>query len=324
MESLTSQLIETNKKQYTNQLDGLQKEIEKSITGGKTLSDLKFDNETWIKGVQKELELEKLREKSRDLENETIKKRLEALDAQKEISKVEADYLEKQIDVLDLQEKLEKAKGKKDVQVLTRDENGNFNWGYEAKQDDVDKVKDDLDKAKGELDKFATSKKEEYLSKIGQIISGAKDGSLTPEEVKSRLAQLTSSYGEILKDIPSFDSSKLEDIIKIYDDYVSKNKGILDEYGNGTGISSDKNYEAIVNGFGEQFKIVSKDLGDIFGKELREALLLPQIDPSVIGKGNTMIIEHQTIELPNVTDAAGFEEVFRDLPDIARQVAQGK
>lgn len=319
----TAELVELNKKKYGNTLDELKEEIEKSVNGGQTSEELKFSNEIWLKGVQKELEVQRLREKMLDLEDETIKKRLEALDAQKEISKIEAEYLDKQLDVLSIQEKLEKAKGKKDVQVLEKDENGNFSWGYHAKQDDIDKLNEDLNKAETELEKLTAAKKDEYLNKVGAIITGAKEGELTPEEVKQRLAELGESYGSILQDIPTFDSDKIEEILAVYNDYVEANKDILDKYGEGAGISQDESFQSLINGFADQFKVVSKDLGEIFGKEIQKAFKLPS-GMNLNDRGSSMIIQNQTIELPNVTDAKGFEDVFMTLPELAKQKAQSK
>ncbi|MEY8736410.1 hypothetical protein AB9M75_03965 [Lactobacillus sp. AN1001] len=322
--SVTS-LLDITKSQFENSLSGIQEEIEKTVNNGMTSSDAKFQDDTWYTGVQKELQLETMRQKTIDLENDVIKRCLEALDAQKEMSKAEADYVSKQIDLAVAEQKLNNVMGQKNVQVLEKGSDGKFNWDYVAKKEDVDAAKEAVNKARGELETARKQDRNDYITKVEQVISGAKDGSLKPEDVKSRLQQLNDSYKFILEDIPNFNVDNIEKIIEAYDDYVTKNKAIIKDYGQDSEIAPMTGYKDIVKSFNDEFKLVSKELGDIFGKELRDVLY--QHSSNALRdntRSESLTIENMTLELPNVQDVDDFQQALKTLPDIAKQYAQGK
>lgn len=323
--SSVNSLLDITKAQFENKLAGVQEEIEKSVNGGMTSSEAKFQDDTWYKGVQKELQLETMRQKTIDLENDVIKRRLEALDAQKEMSKAEADYVSKQIDLAVAEQKLNNVMGQKNVQVLEKGSDGKFNWDYVAKKEDVDAAKEAVNKARGELETARKQDRNDYITKVEQVISGAKDGSLKPEDVKSRLQQLNDSYKFILEDIPNFNVDNIEKIIEAYDDYVTKNKAVIKDYGQDSEIAPMTGYKDIVKDFNDEFKLVSKELGDIFGKELRD-VLYQQSNNALRDdvRGDSLTIENMTLELPNVQDIDDFQRALKTLPDVAKQHAQGK
>lgn len=323
--SSVNSLLDITKAQFENKLAGVQEEIEKSVNGGMTSSEAKFQDDTWYTGVQKELQLETMRQKTIDLENDVIKRRLEALDAQKEMSKAEADYVSKQIDLAVAEQKLNNVMGQKNVQVLEKGSDGKFNWDYVAKKEDVDAAKEAVNKARGELETARKQDRNDYITKVEQVISGAKDGSLKPEDVKSRLQQLNDSYKFILEDIPNFNVDNIEKIIEAYDDYVTKNKAVIKDYGQDSEIAPMTGYKDIVKDFNDEFKLVSKELGDIFGKELRD-VLYQQSNNALRDdvRGDSLTIENMTLELPNVQDIDDFQRALKTLPDVAKQHAQGK
>ena len=153
-----------------------------------------------------------------------------------------------------------------------------------------------------------------------------KDGSINQEEVRSRLEQLNNSYKFILKDIPTFDISKVEDIIKAYDEYEEKNQNIIKDYQRSANVQNKVAYQDIVKGFGDQFKAVSKDLGEIFGKQLRETLNLPNGIRNAYGTGKdqSFVIQNMTIELPEVKNSDDFAKAIETLPQVAKQYATRK
>ncbi|MFT8556548.1 phage tail tape measure protein [Liquorilactobacillus hordei] len=326
LQTTVSSLAELNKTQLTNSLTGITQELEKSVYNGQTSDQYSLDNSIYYQGVSKELELESLRLKANDLENNVVEKRLEALDAQTKMSKIEADYVDKQIDLAAAQEKLTNAQNQKNVQVLTSDGNGGFNWQYEANQTDVKSAEKDYNSAAASVQEYKEQQKQDYLSKVEAVISGIEDGSIKQDDAKNRLSSINDAYKDLLDDIPTFDPTKLDDINDEYNNYVSKNKTLLDKYGSSSDISGTTSYQELLSGFGEQFKSISKDLGDIFGKEIRDALNLPTTSGDVTNNSTnkSVTIDNLTLELPNVSDAESFVEALKTLPDIARQAATSK
>ena len=327
LDSTVTSLLDITKEEFSHTLDSIQDSFEKSVNDGMTANQAKFDQDVWYNPMQKELKLEEMRLKITELEDKTVEKRIAALDAQERMSKAEADYVDKQLDLALAEQKLNNTINKKDVRYLEKDENGKFNWTYIADQDSVDAARQEVNQAKQAIEDAKVSNRNDYIEKVEEVISGAKDGTLNQEEVRKRIEQLNNSYKFILKDIPTFDISKVEDIISAYDAYAEKNKDIIDQYKRSANVSNNAGYQEIVKGFGKQFKAVSKDLGEIFGKQLREALNLPDGIRNAYGNGSAdkpVVIQNMQLELPNVHDANEFAEALKTLPQVAQQYASHK
>ena len=330
LSSIVTGLLDVTKTQFENTLDGVQEQIEKSVYGGKTANERDFENNLWLSGVDKELTLEAMRQKldTAQLENETVNKQLAYLDGQKKMSKIESDRLDKQIDVLTAQQKLDAAVGNKNVQTIEKDENGKFQWKYVANQTDIDAAQEELNTAKKAEQDFLNQSKSDYITRVGEVISGAKDGSLTPEEVKQRLAEINDSYKNILKDIPGFDSGSVEGIIDAYNKYVAKNRDVIKDYGKDSVVGDTQTYQDIIKGFGESFKTVSKDLASIIGNELRNILTGTGVDSRGFTRtattNDSVAIDTLNITLPNVENGEQFADYLRGFSAVAKQYAQGK
>ncbi|MFR0509750.1 phage tail tape measure protein [Limosilactobacillus reuteri subsp. suis] len=326
LDSTMSSLMDISKNEFGQTLDSIQKEFEKSVNKGMTADQAKFDQDVWYNPMQKELRLEEMRLKIVELEDKTVEKRIAALDAQERMSKAEADYVDKQLDLALAQQKLDNTINKKDVRYLEKDKDGKFNWTYIADQANVEEAQRAVNSAKQALEESKISNRNDYIQKVNETINSIKDGSINQEEARKRLEQLNDSYKFILKDIPTFDIAKVEDIIKAYNDYEKKNSDIINDYKRSVKPEVTQGYETIVKGFGDQFKAVSKDLGEIFGKQLREALNLPNGIRNAYGDGNDKSIHIDTInlELPNVKDANDFAEALKTLPQVAKQYATKK
>lgn len=327
LESIVTSLLEVNKNEFEQKLSSVQEYFEKNVNEGKTADQAKFDQDVWYNPVQKELRLEEMRLKIVELEDKTVEKRIAALDAQERMSKAEADYVDKQLDLALAEQKLNNTINKKDVRYLEKDENGKFNWTYIADQDQVDAARQEVNKAKQAIEDAKVSNRNDYIEKMEQVASKIQDGSINQEEAKKRFEELNNSYKFVLKDIPGFDVTKGEDILQAFNEYEQRNKDILNDYRRNDNISNKAGYKEIIDGFGEQFKMVSKDLGEIFGKQLHDALSLPNGIRNAYGNGtdNSLTINGDLkVELPDVTNVDEFAKAIATLPQVARQKATSK
>lgn len=327
LESIVTSLLEVNKNEFEQKLSSVQEYFEKNVNEGKTADQAKFDQDVWYNPVQKELRLEEMRLKIVELEDKTVEKRIAALDAQERMSKAEADYVDKQLDLALAEQKLNNTINKKDVRYLEKDENGKFNWTYIADQDQVDAARQEVNKAKQAIEDAKVSNRNDYIEKMEQVVSKIQDGSINQEEAKKRFEELNNSYKFVLKDIPGFDVTKGEDILQAFNEYEQRNKDILNDYRRNDNISNRAGYKEIIDGFGEQFKMVSKDLGEIFGKQLHDALSLPSGIRNAYGNGtdNSLTINGDLkVELPDVTNVDEFAKAIATLPQVARQKATSK
>lgn len=325
LNSMVTSLMDINKNQFEQSLKAIQKEFEKTVNDGMTADQAKFTQDIWYNPAQKELKLEEMRLKIVELEDKTVEKKLQALEQEKTLSKAQADYVDKQLDLALAEQKLKNTENKRDVRHLEKDENGKFQWVYAANQDDVDAARQEVNQAKQALEEAKISNRNDYIQKVEEVVDNIKSGNLTQEEAKSELEQLNNSYKFILQEIPTFKASTTDDILKVFNEYEAKNKQILDDYKKDSTIGSSADYQTMMKEFAEQFKAVSADLGEIFGKEIRDALKTPNGLLANTNNGSgSMVIQHLNLELPNVSNAQDFADALKTLPQVARQYVTTK
>lgn len=325
LQELTVDALNANKELLDNTLDATKDRFEKGLLGGKTLDEWNDYQDNWETGIGKEIALENLRKRMVGLEDKTIEKRLEMLDKQESLSKKDAEYLDKQIAVLELQKKLNGIEKERNVQTLVRGNDGKWSWDYVADQTEYDSTKKELDDAKLALEEYRNEQRKGYVESLGGIIDKAKEGEYkTPEDLASAIANLNSVYGNILSDIPGItQGGSLQDIITAYQQYLLANNAIA---GNALGTSTALTQQTIDNiglRFEASFLNIADKLAEIIGNELRNALGLASADDTGTTYGN-YTIQNQELQFPNVTDASGIEDVFRNLPEITKQLAQKK
>ena len=323
LHDLTADALNANKDLLENNLSSVQEKLEKGLLNGKTLEDWKEYQDSWTTGIAKEIELEAIRKRMVGLEDDVLNKRLEALDRQEAVSKKDIEYLDKQSKILELQSKLNNISKERSVQTLVRGDNGKWAWQYVADQSEYDSTKKDLDDAKKELEEFKSSQRAEYVEGLGGIIDEAKDGKYSsPEELTNALSDLNSVYGNILTDIPNLNFGSIDDIVSAYQNYLTANKLIAgDAIGTGTALTQ-QTIDNIGLKFESSFMNIADKLGEIIGTELRNALGM--LNGKQVGANGNYVIQNQELQFPNVTDANGIEEVFKNLPSVTEQLTLKK
>ena len=323
LHDLTADALNANKDLLENNLSSVQEKLEKGLLNGKTLEDWKEYQDSWTTGIAKEIELEAIRKRMVGLEDDVLNKRLEALDRQEAVSKKDIEYLDKQSKILELQSKLNNISKERSVQTLVRGDNGKWAWQYVADQSEYDSTKKELDDAKKELEEFKNSQRAEYVEGLGGIIDEAKDGKYSsPEELTNALSDLNSVYGNILTDIPNLNFGSIDDIVSAYQNYLTANKLIAgDAIGTGTALTQ-QTIDNIGLKFESSFMNIADKLGEIIGTELRNALGM--LNGKQVGANGNYVIQNQELQFPNVTDANGIEEVFKNLPSVTEQLTLKK
>ncbi len=323
LHDLTADALNANKDLLENNLSSVQEKLEKGLLNGKTLEDWKEYQDSWTTGIAKEIELEAIRKRMVGLEDDVLNKRLEALDRQEAVSKKDIEYLDKQSKILELQSKLNNISKERSVQTLVRGDNGKWGWQYVADQSEYDSTKKELDDAKKELEEFKSSQRAEYVEGLGGIIDEAKDGKYSsPEELTNALSDLNSVYGNILTDIPNLNFGSIDDIVSAYQNYLTANKLIAgDAIGAGTALTQ-QTIDNIGLKFESSFMNIADKLGEIIGTELRNALGM--LNGKQVGANGNYVIQNQELQFPNVTDANGIEEVFKNLPSVTEQLTLKK
>ena len=318
---LTLEILEANKNILNSELDRIQELSELNSLSGKSLDEWNKYKDSWIDGIEKEVELERLRAKLANVEDKTLQGKLELMDRQEKVSKAELEYANKQLSVIELQEKLENIKGQRNVQTLGKDTNGNWEWQYVADQTEYDKTQKELDDAKVELKKYLDEQRGSYASEMNDILDKARNGEYDSEsELQKAITDVNEMFDDILSDITGMGGYDTTAILDAYKGYLTNNSDIISGV---TGQKPSAGYTEMVTSIGTQFEKsftnVTLQLGKIIGEELRNAL---SISPATTPQ--SIVIEHQTLEFPNVIDSSGLEDVFRDLPQIAKQISLNK
>ena len=318
---LTLEILEANKNILNSELDRIQEISELNSLSGKSLEEWNKYQGSWIDGIEKEVELEKLRSKLANVEDKTLQGKLELMDRQEKVSKAELEYANKQLDIIGLQEKLENIKGQRNVQTLGKDTNGNWEWQYVADQTEYDNTKSELDDAKVKLEQYLNEQRGSYASEMSDILDKARNGEYGSEsELQKAITDVNEMFDDILADTTGMGGYDTTAILEAYKSYLANNNDIISGV---TGGKPSSEYTEMVSSIGSQFEKsftnVTLQLGKIIGDELRSALnASPTTNPQ------TIVIENQTLEFPNVKDSAGLEDVFRDLPQIAKQMSLDK
>lgn len=326
MQDLTVDTLNANKDLLGSALDVIQSDLEKGILNGKTSDQWKDFADNWTEGISKEIELDKLRSRLLENEDDTLNRRLEVLDKQEAVSKVDLEYMDKQLSVLELQNKLRSIENERSVQTLVRGDDGKWAWQYVADQSAFDKTNEDLQKAQLDLQEYQSDQRKGYVDAVGDVLDNARNGKYsTTDELRAALDNARSMYGNVLSDIPGIspDASQ-EEILAAYQAYLQANGYVVnDSLGmEGTALSP----EALAS-WGTQFETsfmnISETLGQIIGTELINALTALS-GQGTTGIGSTYTVSIGSLEFPGVTDAAGMEAFFADLPNVIDQLVHSK
>ena len=318
---LSIEALNTNKDMLENTMDAISEKFTKGLLDGKTLDEWESFRDNWVTGVEKEMSLESLRQKSISLENEAINNRLEMLDRQEQVSKKDIEYTEKQMELIELQNKLRNIENERNVQTIVRNDDGTWDWAYVADQTEYDKTYEDMNDAQKELTEYQESARLDYVKGIKDIMDRAANGEYaTTEDMQKDLLDLNQVYGGVLSQIPGFNMLDSAEAIEAYGEYLGLTKSMTDDI---LGLTNEDTSQMMLNSMGEAFESAfdntAQKLGTIIGQELLNALSTARAEGGVGTQYNI-----SNISLPNVTDGEGFANFFRDLPQVASQEASKK
>lgn len=322
LSSMTNDLLSANKDVFTNQLDIMKASLEKGMLDGMTSDEYKTSTEYWLTGVQKEIELEKLRRSAAEAEDTAMQAKVRALDAQSKVSAQETGYLEKQIAYQKAKNELLQSQDRK-TKTIVQNKDGSYDWQYVVDQKTIDSQEEAAETAKNDLAKYRETARTDYVTKLSAILDTAKNGDLSVNDLKSKISDLNDTYSPVLDDIPDVHLGDATDISGAYQDYLDKNQAIIGTYGSDTGTMSSDGYQTLVNGFQESFKNISSQLGDIFGKAFNNVLYKGTLADGTQVSGG-ISINNMDLSFPNITDPNELQNALTQLPQAINQAINGK
>lgn len=322
LSSMTNDLLSANKDVFTNQLDIMKASLEKGMLDGMTSDEYKTSTEYWLTGVQKEIELEKLRRDAADAEDTAMQAKVRALDAQSKVSAQETGYLEKQIAYQKAKNELLQSQDRK-TKTIVQNKDGSYDWQYVVDQKTIDSQEEAAETAKNDLAKYRETARTDYVTKLSAILDTAKNGDLSVNDLKSKISDLNDTYSPVLDDIPDVHLGDATDISGAYQDYLDKNQAIIGTYGSDTGTMSSDGYKTLVNGFQESFQNISSQLGDIFGKAFNNVLYKGTLADGTQVSGG-ISINNMDLSFPNITDPNELQNALTQLPQAINQAINGK
>lgn len=315
---ITLDILNTNQDILENQMESIQKANEEMLLG-MSLDEYEHIADNWISGVEKEIELEGLMRNMASLEDQTLMKRLELMDRQEKVSQNELEYVSMLIEAQQLREKINNIEQERNVKTLGIDGSGNWQWQYVSDRSEIQDTRDELRELEVEIEDFLQEQRTGYVSDMNDILGQVADGDFSSmSDLQDAIAEVNGRYQSVLgEDMNRYD---IQSILDAYQGYLMTNDDILNRTEMGTGgESSDFSYMS--ESFVKSFEHISGHLGHIIGQEIRRALNTAEVNR--LG-GQSMVIQNQTLEFPNVHDANGLEEAFRELPNMVAQFGTSK
>ncbi|URJ76434.1 phage tail tape measure protein (plasmid) [Bacillus velezensis] len=319
-------LLEINKEILTNAFADTSSQIEKTMFGGKTLEQYKNYQELWMEGLEREIALENVYKRMADLGTTAYNQKMSLLEKQEKLSKFEMDYLNAQLDVLELQQKLSNLNKEKTVQTLKQNEDGTWDWKYEADADQISEVQDELAEKQLALQQLEQKAREDYLSKLQDILTGAENGNYNNiDEFKDAINDLGDAFSSILGDFPQIQENYLKDIVDSYSKYITDNSKVLKDVGLDGKITSP-----VYEGFSKEVVKAFENIGDSMAKVFADTLIknIPSLADNNLLKANetgkSININLEKIEFPNITSPDGIKEAILSLPQVALQESKKK
>lgn len=322
-------LLDINKNILTNSFSETIDKIEKSMFGGKTVDQYKAYHDLWMQGIEKETALNELEQRVTDLGADNYKNKLKLLDQQEKVSRTELDYLNKQLDVVEAQQKLDNLNKEKNVQTLKQSEDGTWDWVYEANAEEISKAQEALDQAKIAQEQAEQKSREDYIGNLQKILDDAKKGEYDNiQEFKDAINELADAYDTVLKSFPDIQKDYLQQLIDEYSKYVKENEDII----NGA-MSTNTNAPSKANmlyykGDETDFTKIFKGIEDSLVSSVSQALIneIPNITQPLrtSNQDNSITINLEKVEFPNIQSASGIKEAILSLPQLALQKSKEK
>ena len=307
-------IIGINQSILENSFSDIMKQVEQGMFDGKTLKEFQNAQELWLSTLEREFALEDMYERIAELGADGHKLKLEELEKREQISRFEMDYMDKQLTLLELQKKMANLSEERTIQTLKQDENGTWNWVYEADASEVGAVEDEIKELQKEMLEMENQAREAYLSKLESILADAQSGEFeTIKDFKDAIAELGSAYESILKGAPEISNDYLNKIIEAYQKYLEGTDTIVgDIIGSGVSKSSSSFNDS-------RMATVASNLADAIlggGLTLNPASSSPSLNSS---KNSSQVFHIEKIEFPNAESESEIRNALLSLPSMAEQ-----
>lgn len=318
------QLIEMNKNILANSFSATTSDIERALFGGKSHDAWQQHQQLWMEGLEKEIALEKMYKRMADLGTTVNKEKLDLLAKQEKLSKFEMDYLNKQLDILELQDKVNNLNQQRTIQVLKQNENGQWDWTYEADATQIEQAQDALNEAQLELERLQEKAREDYLQQLQKILADAQNGQYdSVEDFQNALNDLADAFDSVVGDIPEVGGDYIDDLVEAYAQFIKDNAGVVAENPADTYLVQAT--ETMTDSLKQTFMDISKDLGEIFANALLAKLpTTTAVNANKAISSGSTAISIDKIEFPNAKDKDEIQQAILGLPQLALQKAKSK
>jgi TP901 family phage tail tape measure protein len=317
------QLLQINKNIMSNSFADTLSDIEKVLFDGKSYNSYSRYKDLWMDGLEREIALDDTYQRLTELETNLFDEKMKALSKQEKLSRFEMEYLNKQIDILELQKKLNNLNNERTVQVLRQQADGTWDWSYEADATQIEETKDALSEAELALEQLREQAREEYLSKLQDILNDAENGEFENiQELEDALKMLSDAYSTILEEFPEIQDDYLKDLVNAYSKFIKDQDEIL---GNAdTPLISDHAFNEFNRDIVKVFKDISDNIGESIASVLMEKLPSYTTPPANKVEDRSISITLERIEFPNITSSDGIKDAILSLPQVALQKSKGK
>lgn len=350
LKNMKDNIEQVSKEKLEINFDASIKDLEKSLFGGKTAKDAQkaYDNrkrqqEIYITGREKELEITRLTAMVEDNKLALTKEQARILESTGKIERASLERLEKELTIQEAQLKLDNLREQKTIRQLTKRDDGTWGFEYVADEKAIQEAEKTLnekqtdlieweEKRKDDIEKLDLDARLDYLSKVEELTQEVLSGELEDmnefyealEKMNKDFLQGVGSDGliddwarTITKLSPLF--GDLSDSFKMY-----LNRALGEHVSSG-GIFGGVSTLGVTSSMVAAIKDVntaqlsSLMTPDFFGAS---SMRLPQTP--VTGAGSGQVFNIDKLEFPNVRDAREIENSIKNLSAFATQWANRK
>jgi hypothetical protein len=280
----------------------LMENMERAVFGGKTMEQMQRFRDNWMTGVERELALDEMYMRIRDLEDENLNKWFDLLQQEERLSRTQMDYLNLRANLAEAERRREELSNQRTQQQLVVDEYGRFQWEYVIDTDALDQAERDMIEANRELERFRQQAEMDYLSGLREIMERAANGQIdSAEDLQRYLDDHRNRFNNVLgSDFFDAMDEDRDELIREMKDYIDQVEAIRERIAN-----EAMNPANIGREVADAILDNAREIGDEIAESFRRRGLAPQA-PTAMEKSISKLSTAQNVTENNVTLHATF------------------
>lgn len=331
-------LLEQNHAILEANINRLFRGIEEQMFGRSQAEHERFMR-NWIEGVERELELEDMARRIIDLERDLhedqmamLREQFRLLEEQDKMSRTQLAYMNHHLTLIEAQRRLEEAQNQRNQRRLVQNEDGSFDWAWEADEDALEAAEQAVRDAERELEQFRQQAQLDFMNQLNETIQRGLNENMTEEELRAAIADIQNQFRHVLDDDMMNVEGSIDEILDYMSEFFRDRDRLVEEM-----MRQELTPQNIGHEVGKAFRDSAQEMGDIIADAMRDALEnftqsvanSPTYDARIAGRSltptSTDNSNHYEINIeaqfPAINDALAVKNSLRQLEFEALQRA---